>query len=103
VARNIFVGLARLVFLFRVGLAQLFLRVVLLGSPVGLSQFLFERREKKSFVQLALLIILFPVVLAQLFVGVGLLGVSRWTCVFFFFLRWQEKRGVEFALWLMFC
>ena len=54
-----------------------------MGSPVGLSQFLFERREKKSFVQLALLIILFPVVLAQLFVGVGLLGVSRWTCVFF--------------------
>lgn len=61
---------------------------------------MFERREKKSFVQLALLIVLFPVVLAQLFVGVGLLGVFRWTCVFFF-LRWQEKRGVEFA-WLMF-
>ena len=44
---NVFVGCARLVFLFRVGLAQLFLEVALLGHPVGPSRYLPERRKRK--------------------------------------------------------
>ena len=51
---NFLLGSHGLFFLFRVRLAQLFLGVALLGSPVGgLSQLLLERRERKCFVQLA--------------------------------------------------
>ena len=38
---EIFVGLVRFTFLFRVELAQLFVGFALSGSPIGLSQFFF--------------------------------------------------------------
>ena len=43
-----FIGLARLVVVFHVGLAQLFVGVVLLDFPVGISFFLFGRWQIKK-------------------------------------------------------
>ena len=71
---NYFVELARLIFLFRFGLAKLQCCAIgaQAGSPVEASHFFLERCGGKCVVELARLIVLFHVGLAQFFVGVAL-------------------------------
>jgi hypothetical protein len=95
VTGDYFVELARLIFLFRVGLAQLQCRSCATGahagSPVEPLHVFLERCEGKCFVELVRLIVLFGAGFAQLFVWL------TWV----FHERWQEESVFE-LVWFAF-